>query len=178
MEEKNIDRNYLQSRNWKHWLTIDDEKRCLKCEKYHGKVYHITENPNPKPPMHFFCRCRIVTMSALSAGTATDMGVKGADWHLKYLGKLPEYYITKQKAESLGWIKIKGNLAEVAPGNMITGGIYQNRNGHLPDKPGRIWYEADINYKEGKRNDERILFSNDGLIFVTYDHYETFAEIR
>ena len=42
---------------------------------------------------------------------------------------------------------------------------------------GRIWYEADINYKRGYRNTQRLLFSNDGLIFVTYDHYETFAEI-
>lgn len=43
--------------------------------------------------------------------------------------------------------------------------------------PGRIWYEADINYYEGRRNKHRILFPNDGLIFVTYDHYLTFYEI-
>ncbi len=42
---------------------------------------------------------------------------------------------------------------------------------------GRTWYEADINYSNGKRNKQRILYSNDGLIFVTYDHYETFIEI-
>lgn len=60
---------------------------------------------------------------------------------------------------------------------MIFGGIFSNYNGHLPDDPGRIWYEADINYIEGKRNSERILFSNDGLIFVTYDHYKTFCEV-
>jgi len=39
------------------------------------------------------------------------------------------------------------------------------------------YYEADINYTKGKRNAERILFSNDGLVFVTYDHYDTFVEI-
>ena len=60
---------------------------------------------------------------------------------------------------------------------MIFGGIYQNRNHHLPEANGRIWYEADINYKGGYRNKQRLLFSNAGLIFVTYDHYETFAEI-
>lgn len=60
---------------------------------------------------------------------------------------------------------------------MITRGVYQNENKHLPDKPDRIWYEADINYYEGKRNKHRLLWSNDGLIFVTYDHYETFYEI-
>lgn len=61
---------------------------------------------------------------------------------------------------------------------MIFGGQYFNKNGHLPTKKNRIWYEADINYISGKRNSERILFSNDGLIFVTYDHYKTFVEVR
>lgn len=60
---------------------------------------------------------------------------------------------------------------------MITRGIYKNRNGHLPSAPGRIWYEADINYDGGYRGKERILFSNDGLVFVTYNHYLTFEEI-
>ena len=40
-----------------------------------------------------------------------------------------------------------------------------------------ISYEADINYEFGYRGTQRILFSNDGLIFVTYDHYDTFVEI-
>lgn len=42
---------------------------------------------------------------------------------------------------------------------------------------GRIWYEADLNYYEGRRNGHRLLFSNDGLFFVTYDHYKTFYEL-
>ena len=57
-------------------------------------------------------------------------------------------------------------------------GIYHNRNGHLPNSRGRIWYEADVSYYKGKRNSQRILWSNDGLIFVTYDHYKTFIEIQ
>ena len=55
---------------------------------------------------------------------------------------------------------------------------YDNRNGHLPFAPMRKWLEADINYISGRRGLERIVYSNDGLIFVTYDHYETFIEIR
>ena len=43
--------------------------------------------------------------------------------------------------------------------------------------PDRIWYEADINYTNGYRNRQRVVFSNDGLIFVTYDHYDTFMEV-
>lgn len=60
---------------------------------------------------------------------------------------------------------------------MVTTGVYNNLNQHLPQIPGRIWYEADINYKSGRRNRHRLLWSNDGLIFVTYNHYETFLEI-
>lgn len=58
---------------------------------------------------------------------------------------------------------------------MIIGGIYRNENKHLPDQLGRTWYEADINYYEGRRNRHRhrhrILWLNDGLIFVAYDHF-------
>jgi hypothetical protein len=61
---------------------------------------------------------------------------------------------------------------------MLFGGKYLNLNEHLPYKDGREWYEADINYTDGRRNTERIVYSNDGLIFVTYDHYETFVEVR
>ena len=52
-----------------------------------------------------------------------------------------------------------------------------NDKGKLPDAPNRIWYEADIDYQSGYRNTYRILYSNDGLIFVTYDHYQTFYEL-
>ena len=69
------------------------------------------------------------------------------------------------------------NFDDVFSGMMIGGDIYKNRNGHLPQADGRVWYEADINYTNGYRNRHRILFSNDGLIFVTYDHYETFWEV-
>ena len=112
----------------------------------------------------------------MAAGTATNKGIQGADWFLKYRRTLPEYYITKAEAKRLGW-KVNGPVDKIAPGKMIFGGIYKNKNGHLLSANGRIWYEADINYQSGKRNSERILFSNDGLIFVTYDHYYTFIEI-
>lgn len=61
--------------------------------------------------------------------------------------------------------------------NYLQSGVYKNSNGHLPDDIGRVWYEADINYTKGYRGLGRIVFSNDGLVFVTYDHYETFYEI-
>ncbi len=116
-------------------------------------------------------------MDALIAGTATDDGTNGAGWYLKFKHRLPEYYISRQDAKALGWNPKSGNLSDVAPAQMLFGGEFKNKKGKLPQAEGRLWYEADINYIDGWRNRERILFSNDGLIFVTYDHYETFIEI-
>ena len=70
-----------------------------------------------------------------------------------------------------------GNLADVLPGKMIGGMIYKNRDHRLSEKPGRIWYEADFDYVSGIRNGRRLLYSNDGLLFATYNHYRTFYEI-
>ncbi len=97
---------------------------------------------------------------------------------MKYKSKLPDYYISLDDAIKLGYKSWLGNLGVVAPGKMIFKGIFKNLNNHLPSNQNRIWYEADTNYTSGYRNDERIIFSNDGLIFVTYDHYKTFVEIR
>lgn len=107
---------------------------------------------------------------------STIEGKNGADYHVLNFGKLPDYYIDDYDLKALGWKNGK-SPQKFAPGKMYTKGIYENRDGHLPSAPGRIWYEADINYYTGKRNKQRILFSNDGLIFVTYDHYITFYEI-
>ena len=104
--------------------------------------------------------------------------MNGADLWLKEFDKLPPYYISEGEALELGWKNWLGNLSSVAPGKMLTKGVYKNRGGHLPASEGRIWYEADINYAGGFRGNSRILFSNDSLIFVTYDHYQTFSHQR
>ena len=96
--------------------------------------------------------------------------------YLKEHGELPEYYITKSEAKSLGWIPSKGNLCEVAPGRAIGGDIWTNRQKTLPTKSGRRYFEADLNYHCGNRNADRVVFSNDGLVFVTFDHYRSFEE--
>ncbi len=97
---------------------------------------------------------------------------------MKYNGKLPDYYISRSEATKLGWNRKRKNLSEIAPGFMLYGGIHKNTEGKLPENPGRVWYEADLEYSSGGRNTKRIVFSNDGLIFVSYDHYRTFIEIR
>lgn len=166
----------MKSKNYKHWISCDDPKRCNDCEKMHGKIYMITETPKPRPPLHPFCRCVVKIMEALKAGTATDNKLDGADFWLKYIGYLPPYYISGYAASLEGWKSGKWP-SNFVPGRTITMGDYENFNGHLPQIFGRKWYEADINYKNGRRNSARILWSNDGLIFVTYDHYKTFYEI-
>lgn len=167
----------MKSKHYKGWFSVNDSKRCKPCEDCHGKIYAMKEIPNPKPPAHFFCRCIIKPLNAVKAGKATRSRKNGADFWIKYFHKLPAYYLSKQDAKQLGWVPNTGNLADAVPGKMIFGGIYQNRNGHLPMSPGRVWFEADIDYTFGWRGDRRILFSNDGLVFVSYDHYETFSEV-
>lgn len=90
--------------------------------------------------------------------------------------KLPDYYITKKQARELGWIPSKGNLCDTLPLKAIGGDVFENFEGLLPKEKNRQYYEADINYDCGKRGAERLVFSNDGLIFVTYNHYKTFQE--
>ncbi len=97
--------------------------------------------------------------------------------YLVAYGRLPENFITKRAAEELGWDARDGNLDEVAPGMSIGGDKFGNREGKLPNKKGRKYYECDINYVGGFRNGERLIFSNDGLYFYTDDHYETFSKL-
>jgi RHS repeat-associated protein len=98
--------------------------------------------------------------------------------YIKKNGKLPDNFITKDQAKALGWDPKKGNLADVAPGKSIGGDIFKNKGTPLPDAPGRVWYEADINYSGGFRGTDRIIYSNDGLIYKTSDHYKTFTQIK
>ncbi len=98
--------------------------------------------------------------------------------YVKEHKKLPDNYITKDQAEALGWVNRDGNLHKVAPGKSIGGDIFENRKKQLPDVPGRTWYEADVNYISGYRGNDRIVYSSDGLIYKTSDHYKTFTEIK
>jgi len=94
--------------------------------------------------------------------------------YIHLYGKLPGNFIDKYEAEDLGWESTKGNLHKVAPGMSIGGNKFGNREGLLPKAKGRTYYECDINYEGGHRGAERIVYSNDGLIYYTEDHYESF----
>ncbi|NLW79935.1 MAG: phage head morphogenesis protein [Ruminococcaceae bacterium] len=165
------------SERWDTWYTYIDERTCEACKSFHGKVFERDFFIWPRPPVHWFCRCEIVAMAAMTAGEATWEGLNGADYWLRFYGRLPDYYVDKKAAKSAGWKSKRGNLGDVLPGVMIGGEIYANHDERLPDAPGRSWYEADINYRADYRSPERILYSNDGLIFITLDHYGEFIEI-
>lgn len=120
--------------------------------------------------------------SQISAGVAVEEGgtytsKEKVAAYIHEFGHLPSNYISKSKAKKAGWVSNKGNLGEVLPGMSIGGSEFYNDEGLLPDAPGRTWTECDINYEGGYRGAERIVFSNDGLIFYTADHYKTFEQL-
>jgi len=98
--------------------------------------------------------------------------------YLDTYDKLPDNYLTKKEAQALGWVSKQGNLWDVADGCSIGGDRFGNYEGLLPDKKGRKWTECDIDFEGEYRNGERIVFSNDGLIYYTDDHYESFDKIE
>lgn len=94
-------------------------------------------------------------------------------FYLSLYGHLPSNYITKKEAEKLGWKG--GSLEPFAPGMCIGGNRFGNYEGLLPEKEGRFYTECDIDTLGAeKRGAKRIVFSNDGLIYYTEDHYQSF----
>lgn len=89
-------------------------------------------------------------------------------------GELPANFITKSEAENLGWQG--GSVERYLDGAAIGGDKFGNREGLLPKKNGRVYYECDIDTDgESSRGAKRIVFSNDGLIYYTPDHYKSFT---
>ena len=127
----------------------------------------------------------LLCVSALADITvyASDYPVDRDGWYdtmeevavyLALYDELPENYLTKKEAQKLGWVSSKGNLWDVAYGRSIGGDRFGNYEGALPDKKGRQWTECDIDFQGDYRGAERIVFSNDDLIYYTDDHYNTF----
>ena len=94
--------------------------------------------------------------------------------YLLAYGRLPDNFITKKEAKALGWSS--GSLEPYAPGKCLGGDSFGNREGLLPAADGRTWTECDINtLGKNSRGDERLVFSNDGLIYYTADRYKSFV---
>lgn len=94
--------------------------------------------------------------------------------YIHLYGCLPNNFITKKEAQALGWEG--GSLEPYAPGMCIGGSYFGNYEGLLPEKDGRKYTECDIDTLGARsRGAKRIVFSNDGLIYYTDDHYESFT---
>lgn len=101
--------------------------------------------------------------------TAEDVAL-----YLHLYGRLPGNFISKKEARELGWDS--GGLDGYADGMCIGGDRFGNYEGLLPDAPGREYHECDIGTLHAKsRGAKRIVYSNDGLIYYTEDHYESFV---
>ena len=93
--------------------------------------------------------------------------------YIHLYGHLPDNFLTKKEAEKLGWPG--GSLEPYAPGMCIGGSRFGNYEGLLPEAEGRTYTECDIDTLGAeKRGSKRIVFSNDGLIYYTEDHYKSF----
>ena len=116
---------------------------------------------------------------ATAAPTATPAGPiidpqEIADYLFEH-GTLPDNFITKKEAQALGWEG--GDLSRYAPGKSIGGDRFVNYEGLLPQVKGRKYYEADCWYTGGRRNEHRVIYSSDGHVWYTDDHYQTFTEL-
>ena len=94
--------------------------------------------------------------------------------YVKSNSRLPDYYLTKGEARKQGWVASKGNLCEVLPGKAIGGDHFSNREKNLPS--GNKYFEADVNYNCGNRNADRIVFTKNGEVWLTKNHYKSFEK--
>ncbi|TCQ99298.1 PAAR-like domain-containing protein [Neorhizobium sp. JUb45] len=99
---------------------------------------------------------------------------------LRNTGKLPPNYVTKADAAKAGWAPGKA-VGNYVPGGQIGGDVFDNTTNILPPAAGRTWQEADVGLvntmSRKKQPGTRLLYSNDGLLYVTSDHYDTVTSI-
>lgn len=89
-------------------------------------------------------------------------------------GRLPRNFITKAEARKLSWSG--GDLRPYAKDACIGGDRFGNYEGRLPEKEGRIYRECDIDtLGQASRGAKRLVYSSDGLIYYSQDHYESFV---
>ena len=113
-----------------------------------------------------------VTEESLAMNAAQEL----ADYIDEH-GELPENFIRKKEAEARGWKTTYRYVGDLGDGITIGGDYFGNYEQKLPVVKGRKYYEADCFYKGGKRNAYRIIYSTDGHVWYTEDHYNTFIEL-
>lgn len=149
-----------------------------------GMWYYIYENtapPEQDTPIHQIEKPEQTQKQASSpSSSGPDMKkLTQAEKVISYVkshGDLPNYYISKAQAKKIGWDPQEENLCDILPGKAIGGDQFSNREGKLPQKEGRQYFEADLNYGCGSRSADRMIYSNDGLVYITTDQYRSFEK--
>ncbi|MCE5342368.1 MAG: hypothetical protein LLF96_02110 [Eubacteriales bacterium] len=144
-----------------------------------GLIYYSEDHYNT------FCQILVAgDAAAVAAGESATIREDGAYLrkddvaaYLHQFGRLPANYLTRNEAQKLGWSSQKNNLGAIAPGCAIGGDSFGNREGLLPDAEGRMWHECDVNVQNGERSAERLVWSNDGLIYFTSDEHRSFERL-
>jgi len=145
LQDRNISGNSSRWANWMSELTIFTCKLCVEC---HGMIVDISILDNKQEVnAHPYCKCVYVPMRTKIAGTATEMGYRGADAVIIFMNELPSYYLSKKQAREAGWQDWKGNLNDVLPGKMIGGDVYKNREGKLPNLPAEFGMRLTLTMK-------------------------------
>ena len=124
--------------------------------------------------MNAMRQARLPTQRTLGLDLRTIQSANEVVESLQRTGKLPPNYVTKDVARRFGWEPNRA-LNNHVPGGQMGGDIYANTQNVVPNAPGRIWYEADIGLQNtisrAKQPGTRLIYSNDGLLYVTRDHY-------
>jgi hypothetical protein len=126
----------------------------------------------------------ILAHNSTCIGFANDLGAAQAAnpliESLRSTGRLPSEYVTKAQAEAAGWKPSKA-LGNFIPGGQLGGDPFENRLNDLPTALGRIWYEADLGINpmmsRPKQPGWRLLYSNDGLAYISSDHYVSYYQL-
>lgn len=113
---------------------------------------------------------------ARSQGLVDVVGFIETVTTIRQRGKLPDRYVTKAEAQKLGW-RPGEDLCDSARGRSIGGDRFGNRERRLPEKKGRKYFEADLDFACGKRGAKRLVWSDDGLMYTTVDHYDSFQQV-
>jgi len=147
-----------------------------------GRELSPGDAPEPQPSLEIVVEGDAAFDPVTGASVERDGAYTSRDEVALYIhvfGDVPDNYITKTKARRQGWVAEEGNLWDVCPGMSIGGGGFHNIEGELPVSydPDRTWKECDIGYEGGYRGPRRLVYSDDGYIFYTDDHYDTFTQL-
>jgi hypothetical protein len=167
---------------WYMWFTQIDLRTCPTCYTRHGDLVsydyvHDSENSHTLPPLHEHCRCTLREQRFTIPRQIAKRNPFLEEIIDLLKGIFSGRFIDTITTHVRGWLPRRAQATYLPGGRSIGGDIFENRAGKLPDAPGRVWREADVNDTPQSRGGHRIVVSNDGLAFVTFDHYMTFVPV-